>query len=157
MKNSLPKSGTASSSWFAALKHSWQATLRIDRSQLTAFQAIRSTIGIVLPLTIGVATGHVLVGVSMAGGAAILGGVGLTYTYRTRTRTMLLDCLGVALSAFVGSLTSHIGWLSVLVAGIWGIGAGLMVSISQPATVIGLQSTLALIILTHFELDPAHA
>ena len=157
MKNSLPKSGTASSSWFAALKHSWQATLRIDRSQLTAFQAIRSTIGIVLPLAIGVATGHVLVGVSMAGGAAILGGVGLTYTYRARTRTMLLDCLGVALSAFVGSITGSIGWLSVLVTGIWGAGAGLMVAISPSAMLIGLQSTIALIILTHFELDPAHA
>ncbi len=157
MKNSLPKSGTASSSWFAALKHSWQATLRIDRSQLTAFQAIRSTIGIVLPLAIGVATGHVLVGVSMAGGAAILGGVGLTYTYRARTRTMLLDCLGVALSAFVGSITGPIGWLSVLVTGIWGAGAGLMVAISPSAMLIGLQSTIALIILTHFKLDPAHA
>jgi uncharacterized membrane protein YccC len=157
MKNSLPKSETASSSWFAALKHSWQATLRIDRSQFTAFQAIRSTIGIVLPLAIGVATGHVLEGVSMAGGAAILAGVGLTYTYRARTRTMLLDCLGVALSAFVGSITGPIGWLSVLVTGIWGAGAGLMVAISPSAMLIGLQSTIALIILTHFKLDPAHA
>src|SRR5207302_4755490 len=50
-----------------------------------------------------------------------------------------------------------IGWLSVLVTGIWGAGAGLMVAISPSAMLIGLQSTIALIILTHFELDPAHA
>lgn len=144
-------------SWLIALKQSWQAALRIDRAQLTAFQAIRASIGFVIPLAFGVATGHVLEGVSMAGGAITVGSVGLTYTYRERTRIMLLDCVGVALSAFVGSVTGSIGWLSVLVAGIWGIGAGLLVAISQPAMVIGLQSAIVLIVLTHFELDPAHA
>ena len=95
--------------------------LRIDRSQITAFQAIRGTIGIVIPLAIGVASGHVVEGVSMAGDAAIVATVGLNTTSRVRTRTMLLDCVGVALAAFVGSITGHIGWLSVLVVGIWGI------------------------------------
>ncbi len=144
-------------SWLDVLKRSLKETLRIDRSQLTAFQAIRGTIGIAIPLVIGVASGHVVEGVSMAGGAAIVASVGLTTTSRTRTRTMLLDCVGVALAAFVGSVTGHIGWLSVLVVGIWGFGAGMAVAISQQAMVLGLQSTIALIILTHFELSPAQA
>ena len=148
---------TEHTSWLNVLKRSLKEVLRIDRSQLAAFQAIRGTIGIVIPLAIGVATGHVVEGVSIAGGAALVASVGLTTTSRVRTRTMLLDCIGVALSAFVGSITSHIGWLSVLVVGIWGISAGMMVAISQPAMILGLQSTLALIILTHFELDPAQA
>jgi len=146
-----------SSSWFAALKNSWRGALRIDRSQITAIQAIRRTIGFVLPLAIGVLTGHVIEGVSMAGGAAMLGPVGLNYTYRARVRTMLLACFGIALSVFVGATTSHIDWLAILVAGIWGIAAGLLVSISQPAMVIGLQSVVALIIFYHFELDPLQA
>jgi len=70
---------------------------------------------------------------------------------------MLLACLGIALSAFVGSITSRIDWLAILAAGLWGIGAGMLVAISQPAMVIGLQSVIALIILSHFELDPFHA
>ncbi len=148
---------TEHTSWLDVLKRSSKEVLRIDRSQLTAFQAIRGTIGIIIPLAIGVATGHVVEGVSIAGGAAIVASVGLTTTSRVRTRTMLLVCIGVALSAFVGSVTGHIGWLSVLVVGIWGFGAGMMVAISQPAMILGLQSTLALIILTHFELDPAQA
>ena len=148
---------TEHTSWLDVLNRSLKEMLRIDRSQLTAFQAIRGTIGIIIPLAIGVTTGHVIEGVSIAGGAAIVASVGLTTTSRVRTRTMLLDCVGVALSAFVGSITGHIGWLSVLVVGIWGIGAGMMAAISQPAMILGLQSTLALIILTHFKLEPAQA
>ena len=148
---------TERASWFDLLKRSLKEVLRIDRSQITAFQALRGTIGIVIPLAIGVASGHVVEGVSMAGGAAIVATVGLTTTSRVRTRTMLLDCVGVALAAFVGSITGHIGWLSVLVVGIWGFGAGMMVAISPQAMILGLQSTLALIILTHFKLAPAQA
>lgn len=152
-----PAQSSETLSWYSALKRSLQAALHVDRTQLTAFQAIPGTIGVLLPLAIGVATGNVIVGVSIAGGAAILGSVGLTYTYRARTRTLLLDCVGIALAAFVGSVTGDIAWLSVLVIGVWGFGAGLLVALSQPAMVIGLQSTLTLIILTHFGLDPAHA
>jgi uncharacterized membrane protein YccC len=167
MKTTLPKNSekppsafhksSQAASWFSALKQSLRAALHIDRSQLTAFQAIPGTIGVLLPLSVGVATGHVVVGVSVAGGAAILGSVGLTYTYRARSRTLLLDCLGIALAAFVGSITGHIAWLAVLAVGVWGFGAGMLVAVSQPALVIGLQSTLTLIILTHFQLDPVHA
>ncbi len=152
-----PEKSSAAASWFSTIKLSLRAALHIDRTQLTAFQAIPGTIGVALPLAIGVATGHAIEGVSIAGGAAILGSVGLTYTYRARARTLLLDCVGIALAAFVGSVTSHIAWLSVLAVGLWGIGAGLLVALSQPAMVVGLQSTLTLIILTHFGLDPAHA
>jgi len=101
---------TGRASWFDLLKRSLKEVLRIDRSQITAFQALRGTIGIVIPLAIGVASGHVVEGVSMAGGAAIVATVGLTTTSRVRTRTMLFDCVGVALAAFVGSITGHIGW-----------------------------------------------
>jgi len=144
-------------SWFSVLKRSWQSALHIDRSQITAVQAVRGTIGFVLPLALGVATGHVVEGVSLAGGAATLGAVGLTYTYRARTRTLLLACAGIAFSAFVGSLVGRIDWLAILVLGLWGFGAGLLVAISQPAMVIGIQSILAFIILSHFALDPLHA
>src|SRR5437588_8479369 len=88
-------------SWLSAIKHSWRTALRIDRSQITAIPAIRSTIGFVLPLALGVATGHVIEGVSMAGGAASIGAVGLTYTYHARTRAMLLVCFCGQLLTFV--------------------------------------------------------
>jgi uncharacterized membrane protein YccC len=93
----------------------------------------------------------------MAGGAASIGSVKLTDTGYARMRTMLLACVGIAFSAFVGSITSRIDWLAILVAGLWGIGAGLLVALGQSALIIGLQSCIALIILSHFKLDPFHA
>lgn len=144
-------------SWFSALKHSWRAALTFDRSQVTAIPAIRSTIVYVLPLALGVATHHVVEGVSIAGGAALLGAIRLASPYKARIHTLLLACVGIALSAFVGSLTGQIGWLSVLLAGIWGIGAGLLVALDQSASITGLQSALALIILSHFALTPLQA
>lgn len=148
-------------SWFVAwsttLRQMWNAIVRIDRSQLTIATAIRSTLGFVLPLIIGLATGHLLEGVAMAGGAAGLGAVGLTYTYHVRIRTMLLASLGVAVSAYVGGVTGHIDWLAILVVGVWGVGAGFLVAISQRAMIIGLQSTVALIILAHFSVNPLQA
>src|SRR5690348_15574303 len=77
-------------SWFSVLKQSRKAALHLDLSQITMVQAIPGTIGFIIPLALGVATGHVVEGVSIAGGAASLGAVGLTYTYRSRLRTMFL-------------------------------------------------------------------
>lgn len=143
--------------WATALQHAWRSAVKIDRSQLVVATALRSAFGLALPLTIGILTGHVIEGVSIAGGAASLGGVGLTFTYRARTRLMLLASFGIAISALIGSLTGKIDWLAILIIGIWGFGAGMLVSISQASMIIGLQSTVALIVLSHFSLSPSHA
>ncbi|WP_201393151.1 FUSC family protein [Ktedonobacter sp. SOSP1-85] len=148
---------TEITSWFSALRSSWRTALRIDRSQIMAIQALYSTLGFVIPLALGVATGHVVEGVSIAGGAASLGSVALDASSSARTRTMFLACVGIAVSAFVGSVTSQIDWLAILVIGIWGFGAGMLVALNRFAMIIGLQSTIALIILSHFKLDPLNA
>ena len=122
-----------------------------------ATQALHCTLGFVIPLALGVVSGHVVEGVSIAGGAASLGSVAMDASSSARVRTMFLACVGVAVSAFVGSVTSQFDWLAILVIGIWGFGAGMLVALSRFAMIIGLQSTVALIILTHFKLDPLHA
>lgn len=148
---------TEITSWFSALRASGRTALRIDRSQIMAIQALYSTLGFVIPLALGVATGYVVEGVSIAGGAASLGSVALDASSSARTRTMFLACVGIAVSAFVGSVTSQIDWLAILVIGIWGFGAGMLVALNRFAMIIGLQSTVALIILAHFKLDPLQA
>ncbi len=144
-------------SWFTALRSSWRAALQFDRSQITAFQAIRSTLGVALPLALGVATGQVTAGVVIASGSLILGSVGLRDPYRTRVRAMLLASLFVALSTFVGGITGSVGWLLILATGIWGVVAGMFASVSQVALVVGLQACVALIIFAHLALKPAQA
>ena len=144
-------------SWFVALRLSWQAALQIDRSQITAFQAIRSTIGLALPLALGVATGQVTGGVVIASGSLMLGSVGLRDPYRTRVRAMLIASLFVALSTLVGGLTGSVGWLLILATGIWGVVAGMFASVSPVALVVGLQACSALIVYAHLALTPVQA
>lgn len=143
--------------WLIPLLYAWREAQRIDKTKLAAIQGLYSTLGFALPLALGVATNHVVVGVSIAGGAIGVGSVGLNATSSARVRAMLLACVGVAISAFVGSVTSRIDWLAILVAGIWGIGVGMLVPLGKYATPIGLQAAAALIVLTHFALDPLQA
>jgi uncharacterized membrane protein YccC len=144
-------------SWFAALLSSFRAALKFDRSQITAFQAIRSTIGVAVPLILGIATGQVIIGVIIASGSLTLGSVGLRDPYRTRVRTMLLASLFVALSTFVGGITGSVGWLLILATGIWGIFAGIFASVSQLGLIVGLQACTALIVYAHLAPTPLQA
>ena len=144
-------------SWFVALRLSWQAALQVDRSQITAFQAIRSTFGLALPLALGVATGQITAGVVIASGSLMLGSVGLRDPYPTRVRAMLIASLFVALSTLVGGLTGSVGWLLILATGIWGVVAGMFASVSPVALVVGLQACSALIVYAHLALTPVQA
>ena len=150
-------SSRKNTSWLSKLQHFWQATLTFDRSKVTAIQAIGPTIVFVLPLAIGVASNHVAEGVSIASGTVLLGRIGISSPPPIRIHTLLLSCVGIALSAFVGSLTGHISWLAVLIAGVWGIGAGSMGVLGQSATSAGIVSTLILIIISFFSLTPLQA
>ncbi|GCE16097.1 FUSC family protein [Tengunoibacter tsumagoiensis] len=153
----MSQSEKSQSPWYATPGYLFREIFKFQRSQQTAIPAIRSAIGFAIPLIVGVYFGNLTVGVSLAGGAATLGTVGIASPYRTRIRTLLLACLGIACSAFIGSITGPIPWLSVIVTGVWGIGAGLLVALGTPAMLIGLQSMVALIILSHYTLDPFHA
>lgn len=144
-------------SWYAAIKLSWRSAWRLDRSQLTALTAIRGLIGFVLPLALGVATGQIVVGVSIAGGASLLASVGVNYTNRVRLRTLFLCCVSIAIGAFIGSVTSDIAVLSILGIGVLGFAAGMLVAINLPVSVVGMQAVIAMIVLSHFALDPWHA
>lgn len=144
--------------WLTTLKVSWQTVLYFDRSSVTAFQAIRSTVGLALPLILGVVTDQIETGVLVASGCLMLGSIGLKDPYRRRARTMLLACLFVTLAALVGGVVGGFGWLPVLLAiRIAGIIAGMFASIGPAAQIIAIQACVALIVYTHLELDPPHA
>lgn len=147
----------AGRAWIDMFKSSWRPIFQVDRAGITAFQAIRSAFGVVLPLALGVTTGLTLTGVAVASGAFLLGSVGLKDPVRTRMRAMLLTSMFITLSALIGGLIGSLGWLPVLVVGIWGFIAGMFASTSLVAQVVGVQACAALIIYAHLDLDVAHA
>lgn len=144
--------------WLGTLKASWQTVLQLDRSSLTPFQAVRSALGVSIPLALGLLTGQVETGVLVASGALMLGSVGLKDPYQKRARTMLAASLFVTLSALAGGFVGGFGWLPVLLTiTFWGFGTGMFASISPAALVVAIQSCSALIVYTHLALDPPHA
>src|SRR5690242_2132333 len=68
-------------SWFQFIMYTLRKAIQIDSSNITAMRAIRGAIGVFIPLTLGVITKHTQVGVSIAGGAAMLGSVSLADTH----------------------------------------------------------------------------
>src|SRR5437879_11172549 len=96
--------------WLGTLKASWQTALYVNRESLTPFQAVRSMLGVGIPLVLGLVTGQVETGVLVAAGALMLGSVGLKDPYQKRARTMLVASLFVAVSALAGGFVGGFGW-----------------------------------------------
>lgn len=145
-------------SWLNTFKASWHIALYLDRASLTPFQALRSVLGVGIPLLLGIIMHQEETGVLIASGGLLLGSIGLKDPYQKRAQTMFVACLFVMLSALVGGIVGGFGWWPVLLAvGLWGFIAGMVASISPTAQVVAIQACSALIVYTHLQLDPFHA
>jgi uncharacterized membrane protein YccC len=119
---------------------------RFDHSQITLTIAIRNTVGVVAPLAIAAATGHLLTGLSIAIGAINVAFSDQPGAYRARVGRMLLASLLGALSVFVGCTAGYIGWLAVLLAAAWAFGAGMLVALGPAAMQIGITAVILLLV-----------
>lgn len=120
--------------------------VRVDLSRLSVGAALRNAIGVVLPLALGAATGHLLEGLTVSTGALNAAFSDRPGPYRLRAAEMLLTGLGGALSVFVGGVTGSIGALAVALTALWGFAAGLLVSLGLAATQVGLTSVILLLV-----------
>lgn len=144
-------------SWFEAFQLSWNAALQMNTSQMMALKALRGLIGCVLPLVVGVATGYVVEGASIASGAVLWTTLSMTSPHRLPLRVLFVSCVSLAAGAFIGSVTGSIPLLSTLAVGVVAFAAGILVAISAPVAMIGMQSVVAVIFLTFFARDPLYA
>jgi len=108
--------------------------------------ALRNTAAVVLPLAIGIASGHVAAGLGIAAGALNTMFTDQPGPYRLRMQRMLLTALAAGLSAFAGSLLGGNAALLVLAALAWGVGGGLLVALGPDAARAGLTSMILLVI-----------
>jgi len=118
---------------------------------------VRCTIGVAIPLVLGVMLGGPLSGVSAAIGALCAGIASRQGVYRTRAASMLLTSAAMALSAFVGCVTDTTPVANVLVTGLWGVGAGIIAAIGPTATAIGINAVIALVVFSHAPYDASEA
>lgn len=119
--------------------------------------ALRNAAAIVLPLGIGIASGHVAAGLGVATGALNTMFTDQPGPYRLRLRRMLLTAFAAAVSAFVGSLLGASAPLLALAALLWGVGGGLLVALGPDAGRAGLTSMILLLVMGAEPRDPAGA
>ncbi len=131
--------------------------VRVDLSRLSVGAALRNAIGVVLPLALGAATGHLLEGLTVSTVALNAAFSDRPGPYRLRAAEMLLTGLGGALSVFVGGVTGSIGALAVALTALWGFAAGLLVSLGLAATQVGLTSVILLLVFGARPLAPGTA
>jgi hypothetical protein len=110
-------------------ERAWRRTLRaattVQRSQVSVATGARNAAGVLLPLVVGVASGHVVVGVSVAGGALLAafaaGGGGPLWI---RVSIMLAASLAGGISSWVGMTTGGSAVAAVALTALWGFGGG---------------------------------
>lgn len=130
---------------------------RVDVSQISYVTALRNAAGVVAPLAVGAATGHLLPSLTVATGALNVAFSDRPGPYRLRAGRMLLAGACSALSVCVGSAMGSITWLAVPLVMMWGFGGALLVALGAAATQIGLTSVVLLLVFGGQSLAAGHA
>ena len=130
-----------------------QSIVTVSWWQLERLAAVRCTIGVAVPLLIGLAINEPLVGVFGAAGAVGVGFGSFQGAYRSRAVFMLLAAVGMAVSVFIGSLAGHSTVATVVVAGLWAFAGGLLVALGNGASYVGLQSIVTVLIARGYPSD----
>ena len=119
--------------------------------------ALRNTAAVTLPLALGVASGHVGVGLGISAGALNTMFSDQPGPYRLRMRRMLSVAAAAGISAFAGYTLGHSNLLTTLAALIWGFSGGMLVAFGPEAARIGLTSMILLVVTAAEPRSPADA
>jgi uncharacterized membrane protein YccC len=121
-------------------------------------RAVRAGIGMVTPLALGLATGHLEYGVFAALGAQPAGIVSFQGASRTRVSAVTLAALGMAVSTWVGGVAAWAsGWLLIPAVLVFSYLGGLLAALGQRLGVVGLQWAIQLVIASAIPLAPGDA
>jgi len=121
-------------------------------------RAARVALGVVVPLGLGWASGHVDYGAYAALGALPAGVASFQGETRSRVAVVVAASVGMAMSTFVGATTAELApWLLVPVVGIWGYFTGLGVALGPRFGTAVLQWSIALLIAVGLPFGPAGA
>ena len=126
---------------------------RFDRSQFQLVRGIRYAVGVGIPLFVGVATGHTVEGIAVAGGATLIGLTDSGVPYRGRVRAMLIASVAAAVSTFVGEVTGSYDVLAVVLLALWSFGAGMFIALGLPAYFVALMAPLSMVVVAAYPAD----
>jgi uncharacterized membrane protein YccC len=135
----------------------WRVLIRFDRAKLSPYQALRNSVGVVLPLIAGFALNMPRGGVVVAGGALNVSYSDGSDPYAQRAKRMLSSSGLCALAVLLGALSGSHNVAAVIIATLWAFLAGLFVAISTTAADLGVISLVTLLIYAAQPLTPHQA
>lgn len=118
---------------------------------------LRAALGVGLTLVVGRAAGHTVAGVTATVGALSAGMASHQGTYRSRAAVVMTASAGMAFAAFLGTLVGHVLGAAMVVAGLIGFAAGMLVCLGPAGSVVGIQSVVGLLVFSQFDFPPAVA
>src|ERR1700712_905503 len=145
----ITASSNSKPGWWAGF---WQTVIRYEGDKITPWLALRNSIGITLPLLFGVITGTLSSTVVITTGALNFSFSDNDDPYIHRARRMLGSSVLVGIAVFLGSMSGHHHWSSILLATVWALGAGILVSVGTVASDLGVISLVTLVV---FQASPA--
>ncbi|HLK67758.1 MAG TPA: FUSC family protein [Bryobacteraceae bacterium] len=135
----------------------WRGVFRYERAKAAPWLALRNSLGLALPLVIGVAAGYPGSGLIGATGALNVSFSDGSDPYRHRLRRMLLASLFCSLAVIAGGLSAGHQALAAPLIGTCGFAAGMMVALGTEATDISNVTVVTLIVFLAQSLSPGKA
>src|SRR5438552_9416439 len=86
------------------MKALWQIVTHVDRSKINAWQALRNTIGVVVPLIAGFSMGMPRGGLAVASGALNVSYLDGSDPYARRAKRMLISTAWCSIAVLLGGL-----------------------------------------------------
>jgi uncharacterized membrane protein YccC len=123
-----------------------QTLLQLKPRDVPAIVALRNTAAVTLPLAIGLATGHLGIGVGVAVGALNTMFSDKPGPYRLRMWRMLFAATASVVSAIAGYTFGGSDVLIAIAAIAWGVCGGVLVALGPDAGRIGLTSMILLVV-----------
>jgi uncharacterized membrane protein YccC len=133
-----------------AVSRAVREAARFDRKLVSFDAGLLAAVPVVAVLTIGIAIGKPVWGVTWGAGAMLVGIAWRVSGGRPPLALMATDAVGMAVSTFVGSVTGSVTWVHVAVLCLWGLMAGLLVAVGNRGGVVGTQSIIALVVFGRF-------
>jgi uncharacterized membrane protein YccC len=120
---------------------------RFNRSEIDWWFAARASLGVAIALIAGLHFGTRLDALAAGIGAVALGPTSLRGVYRTRAATMLATAVGMSLGAYIAALAGSSTTAIVLVTAAGAYLYGIISSLGDAASAVGLNSMIAIVIL----------
>jgi uncharacterized membrane protein YccC len=133
-----------------AVREVLRPSVVFDWTQLEPAASARCTVGVAVPLAVGLMLRQPWIGAFGVIGAVSVGFGSFQGAYRSRAAVMIYASAGMAVAWFLGALSAANSGAAVLLAAVFAFGAGYFVALGAGASFVALQCGVAMMIAEGF-------